>query len=139
MSVYDVTYEGESYTSEDDKTVQFQETTTSQETIPEDFMPKMFEYLESDLSYEILYQIKAISKDGKAVETKDFVSIIYEYEDGSKGGLLLKDLTDGPGGLSTVGLWNVSNISKVIDDIYSNPQTLTLVVVTLAESIAPTT
>ena len=60
MAGYKVTFEGESFTSEDDKFVEFNET-SSNASFPEDFKSKMFEYLESDFPYEILYQIKSIT------------------------------------------------------------------------------
>ena len=134
MASYKVTFEGESFTSDDDKFIEFTEPTSSDVQVQEDFMPKMFEYLESDLPYEILYQIKTISKDGNNLESKGYVSVIFENDDGSKGGLLMKD-EDGV--LALVGTWNVSNIKSSLDDLYSQPESFQLVVVALSESIAP--
>ena len=134
MVSFKVTFEGESLASEDDKLVVFNEV-TAKESIPEDFMPKMFEYLESDFPYQILYQIKEISSDsGKPLNSDNFVSIIAEYSDGQKGGLLLEDQD---GILSLRGSWKIQDSSTLLSDIYSKPNNFELVVVTIAENLAP--
>ena len=96
----------------------------------------MFEYLESDLPYEVLYQIKSImtEPENKSVNPDTYVSIVAEYSDGSKGGILLEDQD---GVLSIKGYWNFQDFNKIISDIYSNPDSFKLVVVTIAEDLAP--
>ena len=133
MVSYKVTFEGESSSVEDDKSVVFNEI-QSNVSIPEDFMPKMFEYLESDEPYDVLYQIKSLSKDGSELDSKEYVSIIAEYNDGSKGGLLLKDEE---GLLKLIGTWDIDNVNDLVNDVYANPDKFELVVVTISESMAP--
>ena len=133
MVGYKVTFEGESSSVEDDKSVVFNEI-QSNVSIPEDFMPKMFEYLESDEPYDVLYQIKSLSKDGSELDSKEYVSIIAEYNDGSKGGLLLKDEE---GLLKLIGIWDIDKVNDLVNDVYANPDKFELVVVTIAESMAP--
>ena len=133
MSYYKVTFEGETLSSEDDKLVDFN-VIQSDLVIPDDFMPKMFEYLESDLPYDVLYQIKSITLDGKEIDSKKFVSIIAEYTDDKKGGVLM---IDKDGSLEIVGTWNSPDFKRLIKEIYENPKAFQLVVVTIAESIAP--
>ena len=133
MVGYKVTFEGESSSVEDDKSVVFNEI-QSNVSIPEDFMPKMFEYLESDEPYDVLYQIKSLSKDGSELDSKEYVSIIAEYNDGSKGGLLLKDEE---GLLKLIGTWDIDNVNDLVNDVYANPDKFELVVVTISESMAP--
>ena len=136
MASYKVTFEGETLESDDDKFVEFTKAINVTVTIPDDFMPKMFEYLESDLPYEILYQIKSIvtEPENKSVNPDAFVSIVAEYSDGSKGGILLEDQD---GALSIRGYWNFQDFNKIISDVYSNPDSFKLVVVTIAEDLAP--
>ncbi len=133
MVTYKVTFEGESLTSEDDKSVIFSEVSTTV-PIPEDFMPKMFEYLESDFPYDVLYQIKSIAKDQKSLDSKPFASVIAEYTTGSKGGLLLHDKD---GSLELIGVWDISDCATFVNDIYSKPESFAFVVVTISESMAP--
>lgn len=130
---YVVTYEGESEKVEDDKSVVFTDL-HSETDVPDDFMPKMFEYLESDYPYDVLYQIKSITKDNQELESKNFVSIIAEYKDQSKGGLLLEDKD---GLLELIGIWNTTTVETLLQDIYGKPNLFELVVVTIAESVAP--
>lgn len=133
MVTFKVTFEGEDLTSEDDKSVNFNEVTTSV-SIPEDFMPKMFEFLESDYPYDVLYQIKSITKGQTSLDSKPFASIIAEYSDGSKGGLLFQDQD---GALVLIGGWDTNDYAKFINDIYSKPEVFKFVVVTISEKMAP--
>ena len=133
MAIYKVTYEGESLTSEDDKSANFT-SVNIKVNIPEDFMPKMFEFMESDFPYDVLYQIKSITKDQSSINEKNYASIIAEYNDDTKGGLLLEDRD---GILFLIGVWNSQNVAKLADDIYSRPEEFKFVVVTIAESMAP--
>ena len=133
MAIYKVTYEGESLTSEDDKSANFT-SVDIKVNIPEDFMPKMFEFMESDFPYDVLYQIKSITKDQSSINEKNYASIIAEYNDDTKGGLLLEDRD---GILFLIGVWNSQNVAKLADDIYSRPEEFKFVVVTIAESMAP--
>jgi len=128
-----VTFEGVSLTTADDKSVVFTDAHPGT-AVPDDFMPKMFGYLESDHPYDVLYQIKSITRDNQMLESKNFVSIIAEYKDKSKGGLLLED-KDGP--LELIGIWNTTSVASLLQDIYEKPDLFELVVVTIAESIAP--
>lgn len=132
-AIYKVTFEGESLTTEDDKSANFA-SVDIKVNIPEDFMPKMFEYLESDFPYDVLYQIKSITKDQSSLNEKNYVSIIAEYNDNTKGGLLLEDQDSA---LILVGSWDTNDIAKLADDLYSKPQEFKFVVVTIAESMAP--
>ena len=133
-----VTFEGESYTDADDKSVEFN---LSAQSIPlqDDFMTKMFEYLESDHPYKILYQIKSIHDNKNSeVDSKPYVAIIGSYNQekgGKKGGVLIKEIDEV---LSAVGSWNVSDSKTFTTDLYSNPTLFELVVVTISESMAPT-
>ena len=133
MANYEVTFEGETSSTDDDKTIIFNEMQT-EISVPDDFMPKMFEYLEGDEPYQVLYQIKAISKDKKILDSKNFVSIIAEYNAESKGGLLLEDKE---GFLKIIGTWNTNSVDTLLHDIYDKPDLFELVVVTISESIAP--
>ncbi len=133
MATYEVTFEGETLSTDDDKTVIFNEF-QSEISVPSDFMPKMFEYLEGDEPYQVLYQIKSITKDKTFIDSKNFVSIIAEYDSESKGGLLLEDKE---GSLKLIGTWNTHSVEKLLQDIYTKPDLFELVVVTISESIAP--
>lgn len=104
MTNYEVTFEGETLSTNDDKTVVFNEI-QSNVSVPTDFMPKMFEYLEGDEPYQILYQIKSITKDKISLDSKNFVSIIAEYDSETKGGLLLEDRE---GSLKLIGIWKAN-------------------------------
>lgn len=136
MANYKVTFEGETFGSDDDKYVEFTKTTSEGVTIPKDFMPKMFEYLESDYPYDVLYQIKTIDLDSQSLDPDTFISIVAQYNDDTKGGLLLED-DDEKEMLVLRGSWNFKDLNKVMNDIYSKPDSFKLVVVTIAEDLAP--
>jgi hypothetical protein len=133
MSKYNVVFEGESFSTDDDKNVSFDELKEKFE-LPEDFMPKMFEYLESDYNYKILYQIKHISMNGSSADPKTFVAVMTQYNNGEKGGILLDEINDV---LQVVGSMKIKDVQSFVNDVYTKPDSFELVVVTVDEKMAP--
>ena len=131
---YTVVFEGESEDSFDDQEIIFDGIKESIQ-LPDDFMGKMFEYLEDeDCPYQILYQIKSVSVTGSQTDTKPFVAIISRYKRKENCGILIKEENEK---LVVKGKWNVSTIENILGDLYNKPELFELVVVTVSERIAP--
>ena len=130
MGKIKVVFEGESFDSEDDKELTFDEATAN---IPEDFMERMFKYLESDMPYEVLYQIKSVIDidSEKELDTKPYVAVVGEKENGEKGAILLKEINEK---LALFGQWNVVNVKNYIKQVYDSPELFEIVVVTISTS-----